>query len=332
MTFTDEHKKKFYKCGENNRFSKSINIINSEKIIIGNNCYFGNNVSLNINTVGSNNDLEWNIKISDNIYMNDNCIIEALNRIEIGKYVMFGPDVFISDNNHKYDLWKMPIMMQGFEKNNNNITIKDGAWIGAGAKILGDVTIGFGVVVAANTVVLKDIPDHCMVAGIPAQIIKICDYRKNQWVKVKYNEDLYKDILQNRGIFGGYDYNRIIELLEKSLNKEDGYKKTIKDIFENTSRLFNEIDIKLQSYQLQSIYGLFNEAVEQVVRVQEILKGINDINTNEALDLVLNLNDDFNKVISAFEGGEISVIRYVLIEMIIPHFKLWKNTILDMLD
>lgn len=44
--------------------------------------------------------------------------------------------------------------------------------LGAGAKILGKVTIGDGVHVGANSVVLKDVPDYCVVAGIPSKIIK----------------------------------------------------------------------------------------------------------------------------------------------------------------
>ncbi|ACK98051.1 serine acetyltransferase [Bacillus cereus G9842] len=44
--------------------------------------------------------------------------------------------------------------------------------MGTGAKILGPVSIGNNVVIGANAVVLKDIPDNCMVVGIPAKIVK----------------------------------------------------------------------------------------------------------------------------------------------------------------
>ena len=49
--------------------------------------------------------------------------------------------------------------------------IADGVYIGAGAKILGDITIGNNVVVGANSVVITDIPDNCTVMGIPARIV-----------------------------------------------------------------------------------------------------------------------------------------------------------------
>ncbi|MCY1462204.1 Serine acetyltransferase [compost metagenome] len=50
--------------------------------------------------------------------------------------------------------------------------IGDDCYIASGAKILGPITIGNNVVIGANAVVLKDIPDGCIVVGIPARIIK----------------------------------------------------------------------------------------------------------------------------------------------------------------
>lgn len=50
--------------------------------------------------------------------------------------------------------------------------IGDNCFIGAGVKIFGDITIGDNVTIGANSVVTKDIPDNCVVCGIPAKIIK----------------------------------------------------------------------------------------------------------------------------------------------------------------
>ena len=54
----------------------------------------------------------------------------------------------------------------------NSIVINDGCWIGAGTRILGGVNIGRGVVVAAGSLVICDVPPNVLVAGIPAQIKK----------------------------------------------------------------------------------------------------------------------------------------------------------------
>lgn len=53
-----------------------------------------------------------------------------------------------------------------------DIVIEDNVWIGMEALILGGVTIGENSVVAARSVVTKDVPANCLVAGIPAKVVK----------------------------------------------------------------------------------------------------------------------------------------------------------------
>ncbi len=50
--------------------------------------------------------------------------------------------------------------------------INDDVWIGPGARIFGGISIGKNCVIGANSVVTKDVPDNCIVGGIPAKIIK----------------------------------------------------------------------------------------------------------------------------------------------------------------
>ena len=52
------------------------------------------------------------------------------------------------------------------------VTIRDNVWIGNGATILKGVTIGEGSVIAAKSVVTRDVPPHTIVAGNPAKVIK----------------------------------------------------------------------------------------------------------------------------------------------------------------
>lgn len=56
--------------------------------------------------------------------------------------------------------------------NNESAIIKDNVVIGAGAKIIGKVTIGNNAVIGANAVVTHDIPDNCVAVGVPARVIK----------------------------------------------------------------------------------------------------------------------------------------------------------------
>lgn len=51
--------------------------------------------------------------------------------------------------------------------------IGDNVYIGAGAKVLGNISIGDGSVIGANAVVIENVPEHAVVAGVPARIIKI---------------------------------------------------------------------------------------------------------------------------------------------------------------
>lgn len=52
-------------------------------------------------------------------------------------------------------------------------TIGDNVFLGLGSKVFGDVTIGNNVIVAPNAVVVKNVPDNSIVAGVPAKVIKI---------------------------------------------------------------------------------------------------------------------------------------------------------------
>lgn len=58
------------------------------------------------------------------------------------------------------------------ELKNQPINVGDNCYFGLDAKILGPVTIGNNVTVGANSVVTKDIPDNCVVGGVPAKIIR----------------------------------------------------------------------------------------------------------------------------------------------------------------
>jgi maltose O-acetyltransferase len=65
----------------------------------------------------------------------------------------------------------VPIMEQEIRK--ERIVIEDDVWIGAGAKVLGGVTVHRGAVVGAGAVVTSDVPENCVVAGVPARPIKM---------------------------------------------------------------------------------------------------------------------------------------------------------------
>lgn len=98
--------------------------------------------------------------------------ISAANIITIGKHVLIGINVYITDTGHEYRNPDIPIMYQGITDTDVAVQIGDDSWIGANAVILG-ASIGKHCVVGANTVLVKTIiPDYSVVAGNPARIIK----------------------------------------------------------------------------------------------------------------------------------------------------------------
>ena len=89
-----------------------------------------------------------------------------------------GPYIYITDQNHGYADPDTPIGKQW--PINEPVTIGAGSWIGTGAVILPGARIGRNVVVAAGSVVRGDIPDHCVVAGVPGRVVRRLD-EDGQW-------------------------------------------------------------------------------------------------------------------------------------------------------
>lgn len=90
----------------------------------------------------------------------------GLGRITIEDDVLIASSVSISTEAHPNEPNQR---LQLFTK---PVHIKQGAWIGMGATILPGVSIGRNSIVAAGAVVVRDVPDDVIVAGVPAKVIK----------------------------------------------------------------------------------------------------------------------------------------------------------------
>ena len=88
----------------------------------------------------------------------------------IGHHVNLAQGITVTALNHNFADTNRRIDEQGIST--KPVVIGDDVWIGANAVILPGVTIGRHVVVAAGAVVTKDVPDYCVVAGIPAKVVK----------------------------------------------------------------------------------------------------------------------------------------------------------------
>lgn len=100
--------------------------------------------------------------------------ISACNKVEIGNGLLTGRFVYIGDNAHgglSFEESSIPPIKRKL-RTKGPVIIGNNVWIGDKTTILGGVTIGNNVIVAANAVVTKDVPDNCIVGGVPATIIK----------------------------------------------------------------------------------------------------------------------------------------------------------------
>lgn len=130
------------------------------------------------------------IEIGDGTNVGRRSTISSSNKIIIGQNVLIAPNVLITDHNHKYTDTGIPISMQGIDSSDNTVMIRDNAWIGTNSVVQGNVKIGRGSVIGANSVVLDDIPDYCVAVGSPAKVIKIFDITSGKWISVKSKADI----------------------------------------------------------------------------------------------------------------------------------------------
>ncbi|MDT0202632.1 acyltransferase [Nocardioides sp. AE5] len=97
--------------------------------------------------------------------------IDATGGLKIGSDTSIAHGVTIMTTSHQLEDPKVPIRDQGLS--NRPVVIGDGTWIGAGAKILGGVTVGRGAVIAAGAVANRDVPPNAVVVGVPARVVRI---------------------------------------------------------------------------------------------------------------------------------------------------------------
>ncbi len=139
-------KKKLYKIGKNSEVRPFVTIYGTNSIVIG-----------------------------DNVILQPGTILGSMsndpgNGITIEDDVLLGPNISIYSATHNFGDTCLPIKEQGY--NSSKVTIKQGSWIGVNSVIMPGVTVGRNSVVAAGAIVVKDVPDYCVVAGVPAKVIK----------------------------------------------------------------------------------------------------------------------------------------------------------------
>ena len=106
------------------------------------------------------------INIGKNVFINHACTFLDLDGITIEDEVMIGPKVSLISEGHPIEPQNRKVLEL------NKVIIRKNAWIGAGATILPGITVGENAVVAAGSMVTKDVPANSVVAGVPAKLVK----------------------------------------------------------------------------------------------------------------------------------------------------------------
>jgi acetyltransferase-like isoleucine patch superfamily enzyme len=107
------------------------------------------------------------IRVGRHVFVNQNCTFYDLGGLDIADDVMIGPNVSIITTGHPLEPSQRRAATIG-----KPIVVEKGVWIAAGAIIIGGVTIGQHSVVAAGSVVTKDVPANSLVGGNPARVIR----------------------------------------------------------------------------------------------------------------------------------------------------------------
>jgi len=143
--------------------------------------------------VGEDNDLgglwlihrpDAEIRMGSRIELTDGCDIDVVESLTLGDDVFIAAEVYIADHDSHHQDWEVRSKDHYARREGRKdwsvvphepVRIEDKAWIGRRAMVLKGVTIGEGAIVAAGSVVTRDVPPWTVVAGVPAAEIKKLD-------------------------------------------------------------------------------------------------------------------------------------------------------------
>ncbi len=131
------------------------------------------------------------IIIGDGVTFQQNCHITAASDLSIGADTTISFGVSIQDTDHAYqqinvNILKQPLLVK-------KTIIGDACFIGSGAKILAGTILGKQCIVGTNAVVRGIFPDYCVIAGIPAKIVKRYNPQTEQWEKTNNKGEFLND-------------------------------------------------------------------------------------------------------------------------------------------
>ena len=144
-------------------FLKLFYIFGGARFIVGKHVTFRKGFSM---MIGKNGE----VNIGNNVFFNNYCSLNAIERIIIGDGTIFGENVKVYDHNHCYQDPNVPIKEQGFTS--APVNIGKHCWIASNVVILKGVTIGDNCVIGAGCVIYKDVPEESVMINKQELVIK----------------------------------------------------------------------------------------------------------------------------------------------------------------
>jgi acetyltransferase-like isoleucine patch superfamily enzyme len=130
-------------------------------ITIGNGVFIGRNTILSC----KNGD----IQLDDGANIGFNCEVFSASRVRIGRDTLLAAYCYVIGGDHDFSDSTASVLGQA--RQSRGISIGDGAWLGAGAKILDGVTVGDRAIIGAGAVVRETVPPAAIAVGIPARVV-----------------------------------------------------------------------------------------------------------------------------------------------------------------
>jgi acetyltransferase-like isoleucine patch superfamily enzyme len=110
------------------------------------------------------------IVIDEHANLGFNCEIFSASRVRVGKHILMAAYTYLVGGDHLYDRTDIPVLQQG--RTARGIDVGDGAWLGTHVVVTDGSTIGRDAIIGAGAVVVGEIPEFAIAAGIPARVLR----------------------------------------------------------------------------------------------------------------------------------------------------------------